>query len=96
MLCNTRKRFLKVRQMLSIIYAAVADDIDREQTILECRHDLREHKCLVYHGAHGYRVVARNKGKVCEGCRTNESGCRGNVVVEGHVTLGLTSVRPLK
>lgn len=66
------KSFFKVREMLSVVYAAVTDNVDREKSIRVIGHDSFDDRGLVDSGSHRDRVVPRRKHEIGEGGSANE------------------------
>jgi len=76
---------LKVRQMLPLIDGTEPHNVYRQQSILEVRRQLRNHKRLVDDGAHGHLVVAGLENEVAEGGVANQGLGAVDVVIEGAV-----------
>ncbi len=74
--------------MLPLIDGTEPHDIYRQQSILEVRDQLSNHKRLVDDGAHGHGIVARLENEVAEGGVANQGSGAVDVIVESHVAHG--------
>lgn len=81
-----RQRFLEIREMLSVVNAAVADNVDGENAVGEIGHDSFDDGDLVDGGAHWDRVVSWHEDEIGEGGGADEFALY--IVVKRHVTLG--------
>ncbi len=80
------QRLLKIGQMLAIINASVADDVDGEEAVLVFGRDGLDDEGLVHDAPHGDGVVAGGEDEVAEGGGADRGA--GEEVGEGYVALG--------
>lgn len=66
------KSLFEVREMLSVVYAAVAHNVNREKSIREIGHDSFDDRGLVDGRSHREGVVSWHEHKVGEGGGADE------------------------